>query len=229
MLLNRNIHSSHLVMRIAFSLLISVGLLLAVAEEGQAFSQPGNPGGLPQPAASSTPYAAPNNPGSLPQSAASGTPNAVPSNPGSSTQPAVSGTPNAVSGDPGGSTAPKPKNLNQGGQGQNSQGYQNYWGYTSGLNTPNISITAVVKDTSVTINGVKFPTGQKLNVLIGAYGSYGVNGVLVGTQVTDENGSFSATFAIPSQFSGAQMIAIRAETEDHYYYGFNWFYNTTTD
>jgi hypothetical protein len=210
MLLNRNIHSSHLVMRIAFSLVISVGLLLAVAEEGQAFSQPGNPGGLPQPAASSTPYAAPNNPDSLPQ-------------------PAVSGTPNAVSGNLGGSTAPKPNNLNQGGQGQNSQGYQNYWGNASGLNTPNISITAVVKDTSVTISGVKFPTGQKLNVLIGAYGSYGVNGVLVGNQVTDEDGSFSATFAIPSQFSGAQMIAIRAETADHYYYGFNWFYNTTTD
>lgn len=93
---------------------------------------------------------------------------------------------------------------------------------------PTISISAVVRDSSVTIYGNNFPAGQTFNVLMGTYGSYGMGGVPVTSVSTGSGGSFSATYSIPGSLAGLDKIAIRLETTNGYYYAYNWFYNNTT-
>jgi len=97
-----------------------------------------------------------------------------------------------------------------------------YWGI------PTISISAVVRDSSVTIYGNNFPAGQTFNVLMGTYGSYGMGGIPVTSISTGSGGSFSATYSVPSSLAGLDKIAIRLETPNGYYYAYNWFYNNTT-
>lgn len=96
------------------------------------------------------------------------------------------------------------------------------------LGIPTISISAVVRDSTVTIYGNNFPAGQTFNVLMGTYGSYGMGGVPVTSVSTGSGGSFSATYSIPGSLAGLDKIAIRLETPNGYYYAYNWFYNNTT-
>ncbi len=93
---------------------------------------------------------------------------------------------------------------------------------------PTINISAVVRDSSVTIYGNNFPAGQTFNVLMGPYGSYGQGGIPITSISTGSGGSFSATYSIPSALAGLDKIAIRLETGNGYYYAYNWFYNNTT-
>lgn len=96
------------------------------------------------------------------------------------------------------------------------------------IGIPTISITAVVRDSSVTIYGNNFPAGQTFNVLMGAYGTYGIGGILVTSVSSGAGGNFSATYSIPSALAGLDKIAIRLETANGYYYAYNWFYNNST-
>lgn len=91
---------------------------------------------------------------------------------------------------------------------------------------PTINISAVVRDSTVTIYGNNFPAGQTFNVLMGGYGTYGVGGIAVAS--VSPSGSFSATYSIPSALAGLDKIAIRLETGNGYYYAYNWFYNNST-
>jgi hypothetical protein len=91
-----------------------------------------------------------------------------------------------------------------------------------------MSILAVSRDSTVTISAVNFPAGQTLNVLMGYYGTLGVNGILVAQQNSGPSGSFSATYSIPPALYGNLQIAIRIETTNHYYYAYNWFYDNST-
>ena len=101
------------------------------------------------------------------------------------------------------------------------------WGHGY-MAVPTISIAAVVRDSSVTLYGNNFPTGQTLNVRMGPYGSLGLGGIVVASQASGTSGSFSATYNIPGALMGSPKIAIRVETTDGYYYGYNWFYNNST-
>jgi hypothetical protein len=47
---------------------------------------------------------------------------------------------------------------------------------------PTISIKTVVTDTSVTIAGINFPADQTFTVRMGAFGTMGIGGVVVGTK-----------------------------------------------
>ena len=100
--------------------------------------------------------------------------------------------------------------------------YPGYYG------VPTIFISAVVRDSTVTIYGNNFPPNQTLNVRMGAYGTLGIGGIVVTTQNSGSSGSFSATYTIPGALAGSSQIAIRLETTNGYYYGYNWFYNNTT-
>jgi hypothetical protein len=91
-----------------------------------------------------------------------------------------------------------------------------------------VPIVDVAKDKQVTIDGANFPGGQALNVRMGANGTDANGGTIVGTANSGTSGCFSATFLIPAAFSGSPKIAIRVETTNGYYYGYNWFYNTNT-
>jgi hypothetical protein len=80
----------------------------------------------------------------------------------------------------------------------------------------------------VTISANNFPAGQTLTVRMGAYGTEAKNGTVVGNGSSGSSGCFSATYQIPTALSGSQQIAIRVETATGYY-GYNWFYNTSTN
>jgi len=92
---------------------------------------------------------------------------------------------------------------------------------------PTFSIVAVVKDTTVTIQAYNFPPGDTFTVRMGAYGTLGVGGIVVGTQASGSGGSFSTTYDIPAALAGSYRIAIRLESPTSGYYAYNWFYNNT--
>lgn len=92
---------------------------------------------------------------------------------------------------------------------------------------PIISITTVVSDTSVTISGSGFPSDQTFTVRMGAYGTLGIGGVVVGSKEPASGSTFTATYPIPASLMGAPKIAIRLDSPQGYY-SYNWFYNNST-
>lgn len=93
---------------------------------------------------------------------------------------------------------------------------------------PLTTVTSVVPGTSVTIHGTNFSTNDSYTVLIGAYGTKGVGGIVVGTQNTDSTGVFTATFNIPASLAGAEKLAIRFQSPALGYYAYDWFNNVTS-
>ncbi len=91
---------------------------------------------------------------------------------------------------------------------------------------PLISITNVVKDTSVTISGTNFPLNQTFTARMGAMGTEGVGGTIVGTFNTGSSSTFTQTFSIPAALKGAAQIAIRVDSPQGYF-SYNWFINST--
>jgi hypothetical protein len=98
-------------------------------------------------------------------------------------------------------------------------------GYTG---FPTFTISAVVQDKSVSIQGSNFPANDTFNVLMGPIGTAGVGGTQVGSQSSGSGGALSATYAIPSSLVGSQQIAIRLQSPTSGYFAYNWFINATT-
>ncbi|MDD5369016.1 MAG: hypothetical protein PHQ40_08025 [Anaerolineaceae bacterium] len=92
---------------------------------------------------------------------------------------------------------------------------------------PTISITAVVRDSKVTINTANFPASQTFIVTMGKFGTQGLGGIQVGTIDSGEGGSIEASFDIPSELQGLNQIAIRAQSTQGFF-SFNWFWNQDT-
>ncbi len=91
---------------------------------------------------------------------------------------------------------------------------------------PTFTITGVSKDNTVTIKGINFTQNDTYTVKMGAYGTLGVGGTVVGTQATNVNGKFTATFTIPGGLVGSAKIAIRLVSNTNgAYYSYNWFNN----
>jgi hypothetical protein len=92
---------------------------------------------------------------------------------------------------------------------------------------PTFTITAVVKDKTVTIKTANFPASRTFEVRMGFYGSYGW-----GTWVTQfssgSGGTLTKTFNIPAAYKGQAIIAIRTDSTTGGYYAYNWFYNNNT-
>ena len=93
---------------------------------------------------------------------------------------------------------------------------------------PTFSITAVKKNTSVTILTSNFPAGDKFVVRMGKIGTRGIGGIKVDKISSGDGGSFKATFNIPDELKGLSQIAIRLESPTSGYYAFNWFWNNST-
>lgn len=124
---------------------------------------------------------------------------------------------------------------------QSAQGYYSYnWFYndTTGISSPSVvgytgiptfSISSVKADESVTVVTNNFPANQTFTVTMGAMGTLGINGAVVGTIESGNGGTLTKTFTIPDKFKGAYQISIRAQTAHvNPYYAYNWFYNDTT-
>ncbi len=97
-------------------------------------------------------------------------------------------------------------------------------GYTG---IPTFGIQSVVTDSSVTILTNNFPAGLDFTVRMGAYGTYGLGGSVVGTFNSGTGGAFTKTFTIPDGLKGSARIAIRADSSVGGFYAYNWFYNNT--
>ncbi len=115
--------------------------------------------------------------------------------------------------------------------------YNNTTGTSSGSSSntgntyqiPTFSISAVVRNESVTIVTNNFPANDNFNVLMNVYGTLGVNGIFVDTLPSGDGGSITETFLIPADLIGLAKIAIRLESNKGTgYYSYNWFYNNTT-
>ena len=92
---------------------------------------------------------------------------------------------------------------------------------------PYFFITAVEKDTTVSIKAYNLPKATDFTVLMGKMWTMGINGIEVTTLNSGEGGTLEATFAIPAELVGEQRIAIRLQGE--VYYAYNWFWNNTTN
>ena len=93
---------------------------------------------------------------------------------------------------------------------------------------PYFFIKSVVRDKSVTINAYNFSPNDTYLVTMGPYGTYGIGGYAIATTTTDEKGNFTATYQVPNELAGAYQIAIRLQSPNSGYFGYNWFYNNTT-
>ena len=89
---------------------------------------------------------------------------------------------------------------------------------------PAFTIIDVVIDTSVTIQTSNFPADETFTVLMGPIGTLGIDGIKVATTETGTGGTIEATYDIPEELKGSEMIAIRLESESGYY-SYNWFFN----
>lgn len=91
---------------------------------------------------------------------------------------------------------------------------------------PVITIVAVVRNDSITLQTANFPANQSFNVTMGPIGSLGVGGHPAGTVSSGAGGVFTATVTIPTQMVNASAIAIRLQSSSGYY-SYGWFYNST--
>ena len=93
---------------------------------------------------------------------------------------------------------------------------------------PVFFIASVVKNKSVTITTYNFPAYDQFKVLMGPYGSKGINGIKVGNYSSGNGASKTVTYQIPASLKGSYRIAIRLQsTTGSGYFSYNWFYNNT--
>ena len=105
-------------------------------------------------------------------------------------------------------------------------GYYNCYPYYN-HHIPTISITSVVRNSTVTITTHNFPANYTFNVLMGPMGTRAVHGYNVGSFNSGNGSSQTLTFNIPSQLYGSHQIAIRTQSTSGGYFSYNWFYNNT--
>ena len=111
------------------------------------------------------------------------------------------------------------------GSGSSSTGGSGSGSYVSYV--PTFAIVTVKPGESVTIRTNNFPPAQAFTVRMGPYGTYGINGEIVGTTDSGTGGSFEATYSIPASLKSADAIAIRMDSAQGYY-AYNWFTNMGT-
>lgn len=90
---------------------------------------------------------------------------------------------------------------------------------------PSISVVSVVPGNVVTVETRNFPADLDFEVTIGPYGSYGIDGTLVGTTNSGKGGTFTATYNIPVELKDSARLAIRLRNPTKGYYAYNWFEN----
>jgi hypothetical protein len=95
-------------------------------------------------------------------------------------------------------------------------------GYTG---IPTFIISSVVEDSKVTILTNNFPKDVDFKVLMGQYGTQGIDGTLVTTTNSGTGGALTLAYDIPAGLQGLDRIAIRLEATSGGYYAYNWFWN----
>ena len=97
--------------------------------------------------------------------------------------------------------------------------------YYTGI--PTFTISAVVKDDTVTISTDNFPADRTFIVTMGKYGTLGIGGIEVDSTDSGDGGSFEATYTIPVELLGQSRIAIRLDSTTGGFSSYGWFWNNT--
>ena len=92
--------------------------------------------------------------------------------------------------------------------------------------TPFLSILNVVSNGEVTLQTYNFPPEKDFIVTMGPMGTKGVGGYVIGTQNSGEGGSFIATYPVPQQLYGSDMISIRLESTTSGHFAYDYFTNS---
>lgn len=90
---------------------------------------------------------------------------------------------------------------------------------------PTIKIDTVVKDDAVTITTHNFPKDRTFTVRMGKFGTLAIGGIDVGSLISDAGGALTATYLIPDELKGQNLIAIRLDSTTGGFYSYNWFWN----
>jgi len=93
---------------------------------------------------------------------------------------------------------------------------------------PTFGVLSVVGDSTVTIMTSEFPAKSEYTVYMGAAGTRGYGGTLLGTFKTENGGQMTLVFNIPATLRGFSPIDIRIEFPDGRY-AYNFFYNITAN
>jgi len=93
--------------------------------------------------------------------------------------------------------------------------------------SPIITVASVKEDTLVTIKAINFPVNHEMDVLMGEYGTAGIDGTFIGTMNSGEDGEFIQTFNIPDNLISESKIAIRFELDSGDTAVHTWFENLT--
>lgn len=91
----------------------------------------------------------------------------------------------------------------------------------------NITAASVKAEEYVVMKATGFPVNEDIRVLMGEYGTQGVNGIVVDTVNSSSDGDFVKIFNIPESLKTETKIAIRFESEDSDLVLYTWFKNQT--
>jgi hypothetical protein len=90
-----------------------------------------------------------------------------------------------------------------------------------------ITVTSVEPGEYVVVKATDLPTDESFKVLMGKYGTQGIDGLLVETVNSGDDGEFVANFDIPLSLQDEAKIAIRYESQDSSLVLYTWFENMT--
>ncbi len=93
--------------------------------------------------------------------------------------------------------------------------------------SPFISITGVKAGEWVTVHATGLPAVQLFTAKMDKSATTADNGTIVGQTYSNSDGTFDATYVIPSGLKSVASIAIRIDSAQGYY-AYNWFYNQTS-
>lgn len=79
------------------------------------------------------------------------------------------------------------------------------------LARPQVTVTQVIRNRSVDFSAQNFRSNENVEVLIGIYGTHGVDGIKVGSFRTTQTGTLRATVSIPSAFRGEGRLDLRVQ------------------
>ncbi|MEK6221215.1 MAG: hypothetical protein N2D54_03110, partial [Chloroflexota bacterium] len=91
--------------------------------------------------------------------------------------------------------------------------------------SPYTNIANLVRDSEVTLQAFNMPPDKDFTVSMGPMGTRGINGFVIGNQTTGLGGNFIATYAIPAQLRGSEMIAIRLQSTSSEHFTYDFFQN----
>jgi hypothetical protein len=82
---------------------------------------------------------------------------------------------------------------------------------------PTIDVTAVVRDQPVTFTASNLPADKAFDLRIGAAGTEGIGGIVVGSATSAADGTFTTTVTLPAQLRASSQLVVRIDAKGGWY------------